>query len=313
MLGWLNQLTSWWQRRGTAELRSTQAVSTPTPPHLKRIVLADGVARTLFDDYQAHRSSPRGGEEIGWILLGLRTEDDAIALAALPAGTQRDAGAAHIRFNSEAQALASRIVRQLDKRLQIVAVVHTHPGNLRWPSDGDFQGDRQWVARLRGGEGVFAIGTADTMFSAPAGVNVLSHGDLCFCWYALAAMDAHYRPLAVEKSVGPDLALPLRSVWDAIEIHAEPLNKLCRQFASVQFEVMEQGVLCVKIALAEPNRQLRLLLNEAEVRYYWDEGSELAAIDPHETQLDRAVYLILAELAKESAAGVCESSLSVQS
>src|ERR1019366_8105850 len=121
-----------------------------------------------------------------------------------------------------------RIVRQQDKRLQIVGVVHTHPGNLRWPSDGDFHGDRQWVARLRGGEGVFAIGTADAQFSAPAGVHIQSLADMCFCWYALAAGDAHYRPLPVQGAVGVDLALPLRSVWDAIETHAESLNKLCR-------------------------------------------------------------------------------------
>jgi proteasome lid subunit RPN8/RPN11 len=314
MLGWLNWLTSWWQRRGTTELRLTAPVSfasPPTPPPLKRIILADGVARTLFEDYQEHRHSPRGDEEIGWVLLGLRTENEVIALAAIPAGTQRDAGAAHIRFDSEAQSLASRIVRQQDKRLQIVGVVHTHPGNLCWPSDGDLQGDRQWVAQLRGSEGVFAIGTADADFSVPAGVHVQAHSDMCFCWYALAANDARYRPLPVQATVGPDRALPLRSIWDVIETHAEPLNKLCRQFSSVHFEVMEHGVLCVTIGLAEPNRRLRLLLGEADVRYYWDEGNELVAIDPHETQLDRAVYLILAELAKESAASVCEAPLSV--
>src|SRR5437660_9887016 len=135
MLGWLNRLMSWWPRRGATELRSTAPVpAVPAGPHLKRIILADGVIRTLFDDYQEHRDSPRGDEEIGWILLGLRTDDEAIALAALPAGTQRDAGAAHIRFNSDAQELASRIVRQQDKRLRVIGVVHTHPGNLRWPS-----------------------------------------------------------------------------------------------------------------------------------------------------------------------------------
>jgi len=57
-------------------------------------------------------------------------------------------------------------------------------------------------------------------------------------------------------------------------------------------------LLAVHIPLAEPNQQLRLLLSEAEARYYWDRDGELIAIDPHEAQLDRAVYLILAELTK---------------
>ena len=77
----------------------------------------------------------------------------------------------------------SRIVRQTDRRLTIVGVVHTHPGSLRHPSDGDFRGDSEWVASLRGGEGVFGIGTADgpeaaaTLFAQQPRPNVQCLGD----------------------------------------------------------------------------------------------------------------------------------------
>ena len=128
---------------------------------LRRVLLSDGVAHTLFEEYAAHRAEARGDEETGWVLLGLRAADEAVVLATLPAGAEADAGVAHVRFNSNAQAVAYRIVRQKERRLTIVGVVHTHPGSLRHPSDGDFHGDSEWVAGLRGGEGVFGIGTAD--------------------------------------------------------------------------------------------------------------------------------------------------------
>ncbi len=128
---------------------------------LERVLLTDGVGRTLFEEFAAHRAEARGDEETGWVLLGLREAREAVVLATLPAGALRDASVAHVRFNSNAQALASRIVRQTDRRLTILGVVHTHPGSLRHPSDGDLRGDGQWVANLRGREGVFGIGTAD--------------------------------------------------------------------------------------------------------------------------------------------------------
>ena len=56
----------------------------------------------------------------------------------------------------------------------------------------------------------------------------------------------------------------------------------------------------LKITLADPGQQIRVLLNQHEARYYWDRGGDLVAIDPHEPQVERAVYLILAELAKEA-------------
>ena len=310
MLGWLNNFASWWRRNGAAEIRSTAPnAAAESPPQIKRIVLADGVARTLFEDYADHRRSPRGDEEIGWILLGLRHEGEAIALAALPAGTQRDAGAAHVLFNSDVQELASHILRQQGKKLGVVGVVHTHPSDLRHPSAGDYQGDRVWVAQLRGEEGVFGIGTVNSGAESPS-PHQQSRDDMSFCWYVLAPSDSHYRAIPVHLTNGPDLASPFHELWHILEAHAPALNRLYRQLARIHCQRIEMDaeiLLAVKIALAEKNQQLRLLLNEAQARYYWDRGSELISIDPQELQVDRAVYLILAELAKESAVDACET------
>src|SRR5262249_3832991 len=155
-------------------------------------------------------------EEIGWQLLGFRRPDEAVVTATLPAGADRDAGQEHVRFNAEAQAVATRIVRQTDRRLIPLGVVHTHPGSLRHPSPGDLRGDREWVPQLRGQEGVFGIGTADGdgdvgIATRPA-PNVHCYGRLRFTWYTLAAGDGKYRPVPVELTLGPDLAKPLRPV-----------------------------------------------------------------------------------------------------
>ena len=200
----------------------------PTYHKLERVVLADAVAQTLFDDYDEHRAGPRGEEEVGWVLLGVREENEVRVLATLPAGADREAGVAHVHFNSTAQAVASRIVRQTDRRLGIVGVVHTHPGSLRHPSEGDFQGDSLWVGRLRGREGVFGIGTADAPPANGKTANDTEHlqalGPLCFSWYALGAGDKRYRRLPIVVAAGPDLARPLHSVWDTIELHADALG-----------------------------------------------------------------------------------------
>ena len=272
---------------------------------LQRVVLTDEVSRTLFDEFAAHRQSARGDEETGWVLLGLREVDEALVLATLPAGAGRHAGVAHVRFNCSGQALASRIVRQHDRRLTMLGLVHTHPGSLRHPSDGDYQGDSQWVGGLRGTEGVFGIGTAD---GAPPNSTVVAHqprphvqclGELCMSWYALGAGEKRYRPLEVALTLGPDLARPLHPVWPAIEAYAEEVDRLCRQQAGVTFQVISGlygPALAVNLRLADPDTSLRLVLESKEVRYYLVRGDELLTVDPHETRVDRGVYLLLAEL-----------------
>jgi hypothetical protein len=186
--------------------------------------------------------------------------------------------------------------------------VHTHPGSLRHPSEGDYRGDSPWVGQLRGGEGVFGIGTADA--SPPKGTpvarqprpNVQSLGKLCLSWYALGKGDRSYRPLPVELTLGPDLARPLHPVWSVLEAHAEQIDRLMRQQAGVTFEVAEgkRGpALAVNLPLATPETALRVLLEGKQVQYYLIRDGEAFVADPREERIDRGVYLLLAELAAQ--------------
>ena len=153
---WLNRLDTWWRRGAdAADLLALRlpgpTLPTSAPPasrRLERVVLSEGVASTLFDDYAAHCVSPRGAEEIGWLLMGVRQDAEAIALAALPAGAGRDASQVHVRFNADAQVLASRILRQTDRRLQIVGVVHTHPGDIAIPAPATSPAIAAWVVKF---------------------------------------------------------------------------------------------------------------------------------------------------------------------
>lgn len=273
---------------------------------LQRLLVTDGVAHTLFEEYASHRSEARGEEETGWLLLGLRESKEAIVLATLPAGAERDAGVAHVRFNSLGQAVGSRIVRQTDRRLGILGVVHTHPGSLRHPSDGDLRGDGQWVSHLRGQEGVFAIGTADgppssgALFAYQPRPHVQCMGELRFSWYALRHGDTNYRPLPVEVTIGPDLARPLHQVWSIVEAHAERIDRLYRQQTGLKLEVLSDPWspgLILTLPLAESGHAIRVLLKEKEIRYFVIQGDELLEVQHQEPQVDRGIYLLLAELA----------------
>ena len=273
---------------------------------LRRVLLTDGVAHTLFEEYAAHQSEAHGDQETGWVLLGLREAEEAVVLATLPAGAEADASVAHVRFNSDAQALAYRVVRQRDRRLTIVGVVHTHPGSLRHPSDGDYHGDSQWVAGLRGGDGVFGIGTADgpdssaSLFAQRPRPNVQCLGDLRFSWYALGRGDSDYRPLPLELTIGPDLARPLHPLWPTLEAHAKRLDRLYRQLAGVRFEPMcdEGGPgLMLTLPLADGGEAVCVLVRQKEVRYRVVRGGDLLAVDVNDDFVDRGVYQLLAELA----------------
>ena len=285
----------------------------PLPPSLprryrglERVRITDQVCRTMFEEFGGHRRSERGAEEIGWVLLGVRDECEALVLATLPAGASRSAGTAHVRFNSNGQALGSRIVRQWDKRLTMVGVVHTHPGSLRHPSEGDYQGDSLWVGQLRGGDGIFGIGTADakglngTLVAQQPEPHRQVLGELCFSWYALTQGDKRYRKLDLEVTLGPDLAKPLHPLWDVIERHAEALDCLCRQQVGMTFEIVagiEGPALAVQVPLAEKRSFVRIVLEHEEERYFIEHQGILQAVDPEGDSVDRAVYLILAELA----------------
>jgi proteasome lid subunit RPN8/RPN11 len=305
----VNELSRSWFRQLLPPREILEAPAAPAPrtyDRLQRVVLTDEVSRTLFEEYDAHRQGARGEEETGWVLLGVREAEEATVLATLPAGANREAGVAHVRFNSSGQALASRVVRQWDRRLSMLGVVHTHPGSLRHPSDGDFHGDSQWVGLLRGREGVFGIGTAD---AEPARGTVIAHqpqahvqclGEMCLSWYSLREGDRNYRPLKVHLTLGPDLARPLHAIWLTIERYADQLDRLCRQQAGVAFRVVERPdgpALGVEVKLAEPGALLRLVIRGKEAQYFLVRGDELLSVDPDEERVDRGVYLLLAELA----------------
>jgi proteasome lid subunit RPN8/RPN11 len=297
---------SWDRARQPRPLATAPSTLAITYAPLQRVLLTDGVGRTLFEEYASHRSEARGEEETGWILLGLREAQEAVVLATLPAGTEREASVAHIRFNSNAQALGSRIVRQTNRRLTMLGVVHTHPGSLRHPSDGDLRGDGQWVAQLRGQEGIFGIGTADGgeaaggLFASQPRPHVQCLGELRFSWYALRQGDNAYRPLPVELTIGPDLARSLHAIWPTLEAHAERIDRLYRQQSGMRFEVVsdEWGPgLLLTLPLAEPGDAVQVLVRRKEVRYYVVRRGELLEVQHHDEWIDRGVYLLLAELA----------------
>jgi proteasome lid subunit RPN8/RPN11 len=295
-----------WRRPTRTEARVAAAATTPREYRpLQRVRLTDGVAHTLFEEYAEHREQARGEEETGWVLLGRREPDEALVLATLPAGAEYDAGVGHVRFNSSGQVLGSRIVRQQDRRLTIVGVVHTHPGSLRHPSDGDFRGDSQWVENLRGAEGVFGIGTADAPAEDHGGaawqpkLHVHCHGKLRFSWYVLGKGEDRYRPIPVEMTLGPDLARCLHPLWPALEAHADRIDRLFRQQANLTFEVVEgpTPALVLNIPLARAGDALRVVVRAKEVRYLVRLDGELLAVDQSDDLVDRGVYALLAELA----------------
>jgi len=299
---------AWQQSPHPALASDVSVVSAPSPRRfepLTRARLTDGVAHTLFEEYARHRSGTRGTDETGWVLLGRRESDHVVVLATLPAGTQADAGHAHVLFNSQAQAVGSRIVRQDDRRLRILGVVHTHPGSLRHPSDGDLRGDRRWVGQLRGGEGVFAIGTADGpeddgLVAEQPNPNVQCLGGLRYTWYTLGTGDRRYRPLPLELTIGPDLARPLHAVWAVLEQHSGALDRLQRQQVGISCEVSAgpQPALLLTLSLADPETQLRVEVSEGEVRYLVIHGGDVFTATPAAERVDQAVYLLLAELAR---------------
>jgi proteasome lid subunit RPN8/RPN11 len=289
-----------------AALREPGAVPAQAFQPLKRVLVTSEVARVMFGEYGGLRITERGEEEIGWVLLGRRDLNEATVLASLPAGADRDSGEAHVRFNSVAQIIASRFVRQSDRRIGMLGVVHTHPGSLRHPSDGDYRGDIEWVGQLRGGEGVFGIGTADGKFAGHADEiwsprdNIHALGDLCMTWYSLRAEGRNYRTIPVQLVDGPDLAAPLRSVWPILEEHGDRLERLAQQIAKVSFEVIpheQNSSLAIAVVLPDAERSLRAVLGKKEISYFLVCEEAVLAADLRDDFIDRGIYRLLADVA----------------
>jgi hypothetical protein len=106
--------------------------------------------------------------------------------------------------------------------------------------------------------------------------------------------------LAVDVTIGPDLARPLRPVWTQVEDYAERLDRLARQQARVTFGVVagrKGPALAASIPLADPGQSVQILLEGKEVRYYLVRDGEPVAADIGEARVDQGFYLLLAELA----------------
>lgn len=307
---------AWWQqwwRRIREEWSGRVQRMPPAPPakppaavrceRLEHVDLTDEVSRTLFEEFAAHRASQRGEEEIGWLLMGHRLERRAVVTATLPAGAAREAGVAHIRFNADAQAVASRYLRHQDRQLVILGVVHTHPGTLRHPSKGDLHGDQQWVKLLRGREGVFGIGTAEGDEGAAAVAHqpkphVQLWQGLRFTWYALAEGDRTYRPLPVQITLGPDLALPLHAVWETLEHHALRLERLYQHLNGLRLEVVDldgRGELLVLIPTGA-GEGVAACLRGQDVEYGLLRGDDWQPSAYHHPHVDRGLFTMLADL-----------------
>ncbi len=271
------------RRVGTAPAEAAPAAppAAEAPQPLRRVVLTEGVCRLLFAEYAAHRETDRGQEETGWLLLGMRHRDEAIAVATLPAGAGRDAGEAHVQFDSGVQELAQRIVRQDMKQLRVLGVVHTHPGSLRHPSSGDYRGDIQWVANLLGKEGVFGIGTADAYPTADGSrwtpePHVLGVGTLRHTWYVLGSKDRNYRKIPVEVADGPDVAEPLRKVWAELEAVAGRLNPLADLLPKMRFDVAmgrQAPMLCLTIRHPRRETAVQVHIEGPDRRYFLADGT----------------------------------------
>jgi hypothetical protein len=278
---------------------SLAAPNGPLQP-LQKVFLHDGVRNTLFREYQDHRQTPRGEEETGWLILGLRDEMTATILATLPAGAMRDAGESHVQFNTEAQAVAMRLLFPREKRLKLLGVVHTHPGTLRHPSRGDYQGDREWIKQLPGEQGLFGIGTVTDDSSSESPDHVQVQEGLRFDWYSLARSEHRYKPCPIEVVAGIDLAADLRPVWSLLEEHAVVLDRVARQLAKVRLMVISEPdpALGILIGLPDANQSLQVICQANHRQFIYEvNGAAFRPDLPADVPLEQAIYRFLQELA----------------
>src|SRR5262249_44836304 len=133
--------------------------------------------------------------------------------------------------------------------------------------------------------------------------HIQRQGKRRFTWYVLGAGEKGYRTIPVEYTLGPDLGLAIHVVWAIIERHAEALERICRQQARVTLAADSPvgANLRVKIPLAEPGDAVELVLVEDKAAFFVVLDGTTNAVDPREAKIDRALYLILAELAAQTA------------
>lgn len=274
---WLREIAAalgrWWKRQTPVTPQQPLAhLHQPGVPQLfQRLVLTQGVCQTLFQEVTAHHQTDRGHEETGWLLLGFRNVSEAIGVATIPAGLSRDAAEAHVKFASDVQELAQRIIRQDLKQLRVLGVIHTHPGHLRHPSSADYRGDITWVANLFGNEGVFGIGTVEHGQTTESKPYEIRQQHLRFSWYALHVNDRNYRRISVELVPGPDVGHLVRSVWHEIEWTAPVLNPLLELIHKSRLEIIPTTTnAMLNLTIKHPSREMALLIEiERDDCRYW--------------------------------------------
>ncbi len=106
----------------------------------------------------------------------------------------------------------------------------------------------------------------------------------------------------MDFTLGPDLGLDARGAWSTIERHAPAIERICRQQARVILRSgrEQEAALQIKIPLAEPGDAIEIDLIEEKVVFVVRSGGESRLVDPHEPGIERALYLILAELADQA-------------
>jgi len=274
---------------------------------IKYMLISSGVGQTLVQGYRNHLNQERGDEETGWLLMGYREKKRAVVVAAVPSGEFREASSTHVKFNSQAQVVAGRLLCQLHEKLEVLGLFHTHPGRLRHPSSGDYQGDIQWVKKLPGKQGVFGIGTVDHDsplrgdFASKIAMNTFTMTGMRFDWFSLANGDPNYVKLPVRWTLGEDLAKPLHVVWDAMEVHASEIDKVLAQQSKATCAITQAASghqLTLSIPLAGTAGKILVFIFKDKVQYFFEKNEQLFAVDIQEDKVDRGVYLVLAELAK---------------
>lgn len=157
-----------------------------------KLMLPNSVLDSLFADWPAVGDVDEIGWpiEAGWLLLGIRQECLQATAALRGEGQGRS-----VTFGALWDSVME--MRAEDKRIEVLGLVHTHPGSNHFPSDADFDADRQWLKRLRGRAGVFGIGTslADAG-SIKEAVSV--RGEQAITWWSLSDISEWYEPLTVQ-------------------------------------------------------------------------------------------------------------------
>jgi proteasome lid subunit RPN8/RPN11 len=338
-------LRIWWDKlfgpktanHAEALLPTVEAVGevTPVPAPVEAppvsaepvIAIRAGVLATMFKDFHSHRATDRGNEETGWLLLGRRDGRGATIEAALPPGEFRDAGMAHVNMNSTAQSVAMRLLKRAHSHLDVLGVAHTHPGRMCRPSQGDYQGDSQWVPYLVQKEGIFAIGVwgmeKNNLNSLPDKANmeqdddaevrgdanrlntIHEDGRAQFHWYALAAGDQWYRHQALQTVEGDDLAATILGHWPVIEQYAGSIDRLIRMQGHLELNLLPFGngdapALLMRQPLPRPGEELQVVLQGREVVFFRMVQGEPEEIEAPAERLDSAFYEVMSRLTRGS-------------